>query len=328
MKVNQLVEKLLDKWPVKIICFVIAVFLYLAHQIYSVEKKTFVIPVTVIQNGSVMNIDQKRTNVNVTVKTSSQDINSIHNNSFRASVNIAGISDIPENGICSVPVLLDVDDSVLILDSLEIQIKPERIELQIEKKDLKPMRIQPLLSGDVEHGYIVDSVDIDPPFVDVLGPSSIIKNTQYIYSDSINIEGLKQTKKFNVYYTEINQLLTVENKGPYSITVNLSPEMIDKKYANVPVSIKGLSENFDTKKSFTSDIRLNGTVLFLENYKIPKSAISIDCSGINEVGTYTVNVMYDFPNNVKLVESSLDKVEIEIIKKENEVETTEIINKE
>lgn len=328
MKANQLVEKILDKWPVKIICFVIAIFLYLAHQIYSVEKKTFVIPVTVIQNGAVMKVDQKKNNVNIIVKTSSEDMNSIHNTSFRASINLDNISEVPENGMCSVPVLLDVDDSVLILDSLEIQIKPEKLDIQIEKKDLKPMKIQPLLSGDVAHGYVVDNVVVEPSFVDVMGPKSVVENTLYIYTDSINIEDLRQTQNFNVYYTELNKMLTVYNKGPYSITVNLTPEMIDKKFTNIPITIKGLSENLEVKNSFTTDIRLNGTLLYLENYIIPKNAITIDCSEIKEVGVYTLKVTYNFPSNLKIIETKLDEVEVEVLQKEIKLPEEEADKKE
>ncbi len=324
MKANQLVEKILDKWPVKIICFVIAIFLYLAHQIYSVEKKTFVIPVTVIQNGAVMKVDQKKNNVNIIVKTSSEDMNSIHNTSFRASINLDNISEVPENGMCSVPVLLDVDDSVLILDSLEIQIKPEKLDIQIEKKDLKPMKIQPLLSGDVAHGYVVDNVVVEPSFVDVMGPKSVVENTLYIYTDSINIEDLRQTQNFNVYYTELNKMLTVYNKGPYSITVNLTPEMIDKKFTNIPITIKGLSENLEVKNSFTTDIRLNGTLLYLEN----KNAITIDCSEIKEVGVYTLKVTYNFPSNLKIIETKLDEVEVEVLQKEIKLPEEEADKKE
>ena len=54
MNTKHLLDKILDKWPAKVICLVIAIFLYFFHQASLIDSKTVVVPLQIIENGIVM----------------------------------------------------------------------------------------------------------------------------------------------------------------------------------------------------------------------------------------------------------------------------------
>ena len=75
MSIRQLIEKILNKWPAKIICFLLAIFLYVFHQVSLVEKKSFVVPLRVTENGMVSHVSQIPSSVSVVVRANPAAIN-------------------------------------------------------------------------------------------------------------------------------------------------------------------------------------------------------------------------------------------------------------
>ncbi|MCF0242407.1 MAG: hypothetical protein HUK25_07190, partial [Treponema sp.] len=76
MKANKFLSKLLENWPAKIICFTIAVFLYLFYQLSQVETFNVNIPLTVINEGNVELVSTQGniTNVKVVVKAKNNTV--------------------------------------------------------------------------------------------------------------------------------------------------------------------------------------------------------------------------------------------------------------
>ena len=52
MNIKHLLDKILDKWPAKAVCLIIAIFLYFFHQASLIDSKTFVVPLNIIENGT------------------------------------------------------------------------------------------------------------------------------------------------------------------------------------------------------------------------------------------------------------------------------------
>ena len=88
MKVNQLFEKLIDKWPIKVACLIIAIFLYIINLTSNVEKKSFVLPLHIQAEGNVTNVGYVNQKVKVIVKVSESDIANVASSDFYAYVNL------------------------------------------------------------------------------------------------------------------------------------------------------------------------------------------------------------------------------------------------
>ena len=82
MNTKHLLDKILDKWPAKVICLVIAIFLYFFHQASLIDSKTVVVPLQIIENGIVMHMGNTPKSVSVVVRAEDETIKSLSDKLF------------------------------------------------------------------------------------------------------------------------------------------------------------------------------------------------------------------------------------------------------
>lgn len=316
MKVNQLFEKLIDKWPIKVICLIIAIFLYIINLTSNVEKKSFVLPLHIQAEGNVTNVGFVTQKVKVIVKVNESDIANVASSDFYAYVNLNYVE---TSGTYNIPVHVNVSDKVMAMNPLEVRVEPEYISMKVEEKSMKFAEIQPLLVGQVAYGYKISNIQVEPPFVEVEGPSSMINEVDYIYTDNIDVSNLQSDIQAEVYYKPLNKIISVKNKGPYQVKLTVEEEGMTREFTNLPIFPINLSDDFelDSELSNTSLI-LTGSVLNLENYQLSPRSVFVDFSFITEPGTYEIPVNYSVPSVLKINEKGIDKISVTVTKKVQE----------
>ena len=317
MKANQFFNKILDKWPVKVICLIVAITLYLFHLASLTEKRSFVIPLTLVEEGAVIHTGDYAANVTVTVRANTEQISSVHSNQLNAYVNL---NDISKNGEYSIPVHIRVADELMAFDPFEIKVKPEYIKIKVEQKELKYIPLEPSIVGEPAHGYEVSSVSIEAAYIEVLGPQSIIENTQKIYTDLIDISDLTTRQVFEVEYRTINKLLTITEKGPFEVTVLIEPQQMERIIENIEVNITPLKEGLYLKDDVMPvSVTLAGTVPVLEDYTPSSRFVSLNLSKITEPGEYDLPLTFNIPSYLEIKEFSADTVHITVLAVEEEI---------
>ena len=113
MKVNQLFEKLIDKWFIKVACLIIAIILYIINLTSNVEKKSFVLPLHIQAEGNVTNVGYVNQKVKVIVKVSESDIANVTSSDFYAYVNLNYVE---TSGTHNIPVHVNVSDKVMAMN--------------------------------------------------------------------------------------------------------------------------------------------------------------------------------------------------------------------
>ena len=68
MKTPQLIERLKHNWTIKVMCFVVAFFIYLFYNISTLDTKTLSIPLEIKQDGEVLLTSLPTHFVRVTVR--------------------------------------------------------------------------------------------------------------------------------------------------------------------------------------------------------------------------------------------------------------------
>ena len=322
MKANQLFDKILEKWPVKVGCLIVAICLYLFHQASLTDKRSFVIPLQVIEEGAVMHIGDFTSNVTVTVRANTDQISAVHSNQLNAYINL---NSIVKKGEYTLPVKIDVSDELLAFDPFEITVKPENIKLHVENKDMKFIPLEPSIVGEPAHGYEVTSVKIVPSELEVMGPESLIEYTQKLYTEKIDVEGLTQKTEYEVQYRTVNKLLTILDEGPYQVVVNIEPALMERTINDIAVNVLSLSDKFYLKDDVQPvSVTLEGTVPVLENYSPAKRFVTLDLQKITEPGEYDLPLVYSVPSYLALVESSQQVVHVVVLAKEEESEEIEL----
>lgn len=311
MKANQFFNKILDKWPVKVCCLILAIALYLFHQASLTDKRSFVIPLHVVEEGAVMHTGDYTSNVTVTVRANTEQISSVHSNQIQAYVNL---NSIVKNGEYSLPVTVTVSDELLAFDPFEIKVKPEYIKIKAETKDLKYITLEPSIVGEPAHGYEITDVKVNPAQLEVTGPETIIENTQKIYTEKIDVTGLTQKETYNVEYKTINKLLSVKETGPFEVVVTIEPGHMERVIDAIAVNVTGLSQHLYLKDDIEPvSVTLAGTVPVLENYEPSKRFVNLELSKIQEPGEYDLPLVYNVPSYLNLVDAPVQTVHVELL---------------
>lgn len=318
MKANQFFEKILYNWPVKVCCLIIAIALYLFHQASLTEKRSFVIPLNVIEEGAVQHVGDFTSTVTVVIRANTEQISSVHSNQINAYVNLNNIS---KNGEYSFPVKIKVADEIMAFDPFEIRVKPENIKIKVETKDLKFIPLEASIVGEPEHGYEITEVEIDPAFVEVTGPASVIENTQKIYLDRIDVTGLTRNETYEVEYKSINRLLSIKEKGPFKVSLSIDPKDMERIIEDIPVTLLSLDEKFYLKDDIISVwVKVQGTMPLLENYIPGRRFVTLDLSSVSQAGEYDLPLVYNIPDYFTLIETSDQTVHITVLEHSNEEE--------
>ena len=134
MNTKHLLDKILDKWPAKVICLVIAIFLYFFHQASLIDSKTLVVPLQIIENGMVMHMGDTPSSVSVVVRAGDEAIKTIQPADITASINLNTIT---EKGSYKLPVKITLSEDLMAYDPFEVKLKENYITVSVDKKTIK-----------------------------------------------------------------------------------------------------------------------------------------------------------------------------------------------
>ncbi len=313
---NKFLESILHNWVAKLVCIIGAVILFVGYRVTLLEKKSFVIPLEVQANGNVMPVSKIKSTITVTVRAYGEIITTVHSSDIKASVDLSHLA---KSGEYTVPINLEVNQDFLSYDPFEIRANPEYIKVKVEKNDLKYIQIEPTLIGEPAHGYEVIETIVDPTHAEVVGPQSLLEQVDLIYTEPIDITDLKSKISSEVSYKEFNKMINVVDKGPYKVSIVVAPKEAEKTFENLPLFIKNLNTELKAaENSFAYTLVLTGTVNGLEQFELKPDFIYVDCSAIEEEGTYELPVSYMLPSNIKIKEIPVETVQIQFVKNDND----------
>ncbi|WP_027727396.1 YbbR-like domain-containing protein [Treponema sp. C6A8] len=310
MSIRQLIEKVMDKWPAKIICFLLAIFLYVFHQISLVEKKSFVVPLNIIENGMVSHVSQLPSSVSVVVRAKAAAINVINTSDITAFLDLDSITEV---GNYDLPVKIKVSDRLMEFDPMEIKVVPEVISTKIEIKKARFVKIKPTLVGEVAHGYEVSNVEVVPSYAEVIGSESIVNKLEEIETTKVLVSNAIRDFSTEAEYMSVNKLLDVVDKGPYKVTVTVKPSDLEKVFDEVAVLPVHLNKRLTLVKEIPSvSIKLKGSMLNLEKYSPAINAVTADLSKITEPGIYDIPLVFNIPKSFLIMEKSNEVVTVQV----------------
>ena len=311
MIIKQLIDKLRENLHVKAFCLLIAILIYVFHQVSIVESKVLVIPLNVVENGAVLNVGELPSSITIKVRTDVNNISHILNSDIKATVNLDNIQ-FP--GDYEVPVSINISNKLKEMDPLEISVKPEIVKVSVERKAVKYVAVEPSIVGEVAYGYTIDKIEVDPSFVQVRGPESVLKYLNTIPTTSVNVSNAKTTFSTSAENLQINQKYTIMHKGEYKVTIVISPLTSEKEYPNIPIDIINLNNELEVSNDLgTANVTLYGDLPKLDKFNPSKDFVYVDLSKIQEPGDYELPVSIKQNSNFELKNINVKKVKLHII---------------
>ena len=88
MSLKNTLKIITDNWFIKIICLIIAILLYSTYQSISIDTKNFSIPLTVYSDRNLVPANTIERSVQISVKTSPDNISILQQNDFKAYLDL------------------------------------------------------------------------------------------------------------------------------------------------------------------------------------------------------------------------------------------------
>lgn len=308
MNIKKLIEKIAGDWAAKVICFALAIFIYIFHQISLLDRKTFSVPLNVESEGLLTPAAKLPSFVRVSIRAESDSMAAINASGIKAFVYLDEYTDA---GIYSVPVSVQLSPELLLLEPLEISVKPETLSVELDEKIQKYIPIEPSVSGEVEKGYTISSVEVVPSTVKVIGPSQIVNKMKRVYTEKVNVKGASKGFSQELSLDNLNHLVRPVPESKFKVTVGVVPELGEKKIDAVTPVLKNLDARFIAESVVPSvSFTVSGIVTALEKYKPADASVYVDCSSVVAPGTYELPLVYSVPPPLSVSEKSLAAVSV------------------
>ena len=316
MNTKRLIDKILDKWPAKIICLVIAIFLYFFHQASLIESKTVAVPLQIIENGIVMHMGNAPASVSVVVRASEETIKSILPADISASVSLDTIT---EKGVYNLPVKISLSENLMAYDPFEVRLKDDKVSIEVDRRATKYVPVVASIVGEVAHGYEIESISMNPSTVEIAGPEALLNATEKVYTTRLNVSNAEINFSTETNCQELNKLLTVMDEGPIKAEVSIKPVIMERTFDAVEIEVLNLDSKLEIKDELpVVMLKLSGNMPVLEDYILSKHAVQINLSEIIEPGVYQLPLRYVLPSNLQLIEKSDEELTLTIVRKSEE----------
>lgn len=315
MNTKQLLDKIAKNWPAKVICFVIALFIYFSHQMSILEKKTFTVPLTITENGSMVSATQSDRYVKVTVRGQREEIATVTNKDIVAYLDITNET---KEGDYTFPVLVQPSAHVQLMEPLEIRVKPEKVPLKIEARTVRYLPFQPVLSGTIAHGYEMKEVVVTPANIKVEGPREMVESLTSVSTEAVDIEGVTESVTRSVLPVNENHVILLDSSTPVTVAVTVNAVILSKDFTAIPIQYDGLSEDLEVKsKQMQADLTIEGTQVAIEQLDNTKVVLKVNCSKITEPGVYELPIMATIGPDLKVTKINMQQMVITVGEKNN-----------
>lgn len=317
MSISKLIDRISNNWAAKVICLILAFFLYIYNRTTSLQKKTFTIPLSVEAEGLMMPAADLPKFVKVVVTTTKENMAFIQESDFSAKVNLDNYA---EPGEYVVPVSVSVSDKLELLDTFECRSKTEAVNVLLDEKILKYVPVEVASSGTPAYGYRISQYDISPATVKVVGPSRIVEKTKRIYTKKVIVDGAARSFSLDVKLdSRFNSKIKILPEGDFKVTVKIEPEEETRKYEKIVPSVQNLDENLEISGALPEiQISVSGEMLALDDFAPENGVVFVDLKDISEAGEYEVPLEFNVPLGMELKEKSQETVLLKILQKNQE----------
>lgn len=231
-------------------------------------------------------------------------INSI--SSVKAIVTASDLTN--DTVLTAAPVAYDSEGNVV----NRVTFSVNEVSVKISVDDMKSIQIKSDIEGKPEDGYSVSGINISPENIDVAGSGDLFKSFNEITLPDIDVSGADSnvTKKYKLSEYLPNGIRVIDSNNIFQyVTVTAMVEKNAKK--TITISSDSIADNGTIPEGMIAKINneniqveVNGRQSIINNITADDIKAYVDLSGYSE-GTYdNVQVQFDMPDGVTLVQGS------------------------
>ncbi|MFC5450986.1 CdaR family protein [Paenibacillus aestuarii] len=201
-------------------------------------------------------------------------------------------------------------------DGKEVAVNLNPTVVDVEVPITSPFQTIPLqlkLSGEPPKGFAISSVTQTPDKITVYGTQEEVDRLEFYQGPQINVQDIKETKDYTLDIPLRNKVTQLD---PSKVTVHVEiVPSVTKAIENVPITIIGQNESYNTKVTLPDTGKLNITVegapALIDQLKTEDIQAILDVSNLPP-GKHELKVALNLPTYVKLGMPQEVKATVEI----------------
>jgi len=219
--------------------------------------------------------------------------------------------------VAELPILL-IDSENKIIDNSQITLSQNTTKVEVtitENMSSKTVQVRPAITGEIQEKWVVSSVEVKPTNVKITGSFDIIKDIEYLTTETIDLSLLDGSFSGKVKLN-VPEGVGVLDGVEVEVTIELAENLMQRTVSNIPVEVRNspANVNYGTLPS-NVDVTLEAYPWIFANYmsldggyQIPVKAF-VDLSGkAADSREYPVEI--ECPEDFRIVSISSDKVRL------------------
>jgi YbbR domain-containing protein len=310
---RKILAKAAENWPAKVLSIAMALILFVFHRMSTMESRFFSVPLVVEVSPSLIPSSSYVRMVRVTLRGDANSVYPILEDDIEAFIDLKKYD---AEGSYRAPVQIRKKGSAQGVEALEISVDPMEISLELDRKISKYVPLTANIRGTLAGGYDLISHTLTPTQVVVDGPMNILGGISELYTDFIDLDG--KSEDFSVIVNILNRdpLLTIRGNGTTEFRGFVRRLVPVRNIDQIPILINGLDTRFSAETDVKGgSVRLEGSQGDLDRFVPPEWFLSVDCSLVDDPGTYTLPVQADLPPGLNLIRQDPQEVTVTIFLK-------------
>ncbi len=268
------------------LCFAIIIWIFApAPDKNNLTEIQFFVPVSYINLPKNLEIiSEPLQSVSVSVEIPSNEIQKAHPSLFQAIIDLEDATagdqtfDLNRN-------IIKVQDTINVNIT---QISPSSMDLVLEGIIEKHVPIVPVFVGEVARGYVREKVTMEPGFVTIKGPKSVIEKIVQLETKAINIDGADSHMEFQVQLSLAKGITVIEPKQEWYIAkIRIGSEPVDMRFLKMPIGL--VNQTYVTRiNPKTFSVLLRGPRSLMDNLTKKDILAIIDLEGLKP-GNYKID---------------------------------------
>lgn len=319
MSVSRLLEKLTAHGPAKVLSLAMAIFLFAFHSINLLKTRTIASDLQ-IEGATgliITNIIPER--VSVRLRGVEKDIADISGGDIITYIDLSRYS---VKGSHNVPIQVIKSGAALDVDPLEISVEPSDIQIRLDNKAAKRVKITPVVFGRPAEGFDLVSEAVSPDEALLEGPAMLIDKVSVITTESLDITNRYTDFSVMLPLVRPSPLFSIVGSSQVEYSAKIAPALVSKVFAGIPIAVRNLDGRFTASLApEAAAIRISGSYAEAEGFVPPEEFLFVDCSGIEEVGRVELPVTFEFQGQSAALSVEPASVIVEVTETEGETTT-------
>lgn len=310
MKNKKILDRIVDRWPVKVLSIAAAILLFMFNRMSALEERFFSVPLKVNLDGTLVPASSYPRVARVTLRGEANTIFPILEEDIEAFIDLTRYK---TEGVYKAPVQIRRKGTASAADPLEIHVEPLEVAVALERKVVKSVPVTPSFRGYLESGFELSSYSIDPPQVEISGPASLMEKVSDVTTDFVELSGKKEDFSVAVKILNRDPLISIKGDAQVIFKGTIQQSVAIRTFERLPIVISGLPQGFIARPQVNyGSVRLQGSQNDLDTFEPDASFLSLDCSNVDDAGLYILPLIVSAPPQFTVVRFDPMEVAVEI----------------